>query len=86
MAVHDDRNGHACTWDLFEAHAQNETRDSIGWIIPKGEPWRGARAIIAAAPAAVRARGVEDGILFRVALCKVESSAVTQRGELQHSD
>ena len=78
-AVHDDGDGHARTWDLFEAHAEDEARDSVGRVVPEGKPRRGAATVPAG-------WGVEDGALFGVALCKVEPSAVAERGEFERGD
>ena len=81
-AVHDDRDGHARTRDLFEAHAQGEACDSIGRVVPEGKPGRGAAAAVLAGCQ----WGVEDGARFGVALCKVQPSAVAERGELERGD
>ena len=78
-AMHDDGDGHTRTWDLVEAHAQDEVRDSIGRVVPEGKPGRGASTV------PVRG-GVEDGALFGVALCKVEPSALAKRGEVERGD
>ena len=71
VAMHDDRDGHACTWDLFEAHAQNEARDSVGRIglewISRGKA-TGPRLVGRRGRGRGRGRGrvgapMEDGVL-----------------------
>ena len=81
-AVHDDRDGHARARDLFEAHAQGEACDSVGRVVPEGEPGRGAAAAVLAGCL----WRVEGGALLGVALCKGQPSAVAERGKFERGD
>ena len=76
--MHDDCDGHACTWDLFEAHAQHEARDSIGRITPERESRGKATGRVGVVDAPV-----EDGILPGYTVRKVEASTVAEWGELK---
>ena len=80
--MHDDRDGHARAWDLFEADAQNKARDSVGGVMPERKPRRkatgGRRRRVG--------RAIDGEILLGEAVRKVEPSAVAERGEFQRLD
>ena len=78
--MHDDSDGQACAWDLFEADAQDEACDAVGGIMsewkPRRKTSRGRRV----------GRAIEDGILLGEAVRKVQPSTIAERGQLQRLD
>lgn len=80
-AVYNDRDGHACAWDVFEAHAQHKARDSVGRVTLE----RKSRGKAIRRVGGVGGR-LADGILPGQAVRKVEASAVAEWGELECPD
>jgi hypothetical protein len=61
--MNNDRDGHARTWDVFEAHTQDETRDPVGRIGLERKSWGKAAAGRVGGRHGVGAPVVEDGVL-----------------------